>query len=64
MHKIIPSVDYNRWLKHLDNKSNEPTNQNSLKVPMLVCQHKGKRYIPILAGGGKEASPLTINDNV
>ena len=27
-HKIIPSVDYNYWLKRLDTQLNEPANQN------------------------------------
>ena len=26
VHKIIPSVDYNKRLKHLDTQLNEPTN--------------------------------------
>ena len=34
--KITPSVDYNQWLNRLDTKLNEPTNQNSLKVPEVV----------------------------
>ena len=33
IHKITPSVDYDKWLKHLDNQLHEPTNQNSIKVP-------------------------------
>ena len=32
MHKIAPSVDYNKWLKRLNTKLNEPTNLNSVKV--------------------------------
>ena len=36
IHKIIPTVDYNLWLKRLDIQLNEPTNQNSLKVPKVV----------------------------
>ena len=35
-HKIISSVDYNYWLKHLDTQPNELTIQNSLKVPKVV----------------------------
>ena len=30
-HKIIPSVDYNKWLKRLDTQLNKPTNQNLTK---------------------------------
>ena len=32
--KITPSVDYNQWLKRLDNQLNEPTNQS----PKLLSQ--------------------------
>ena len=31
-YKIISSVDYNYWLKRVDTQSNEPINQNSIKV--------------------------------
>ena len=30
------SVDYNWWLKRLNNQLNEPTNQNSIKVSKIV----------------------------
>ena len=30
MHKITPSVDYNKWLKRKDTQLIEPTNQNSI----------------------------------
>ena len=36
--KITPSVDYNQWLKHLDTQLEEPTNQNSIKVPKFQQQ--------------------------
>ena len=36
IHKIIPSVDYNYWLKRFDTQQNEPTNQNSINVPKVV----------------------------
>ena len=35
-----PSIDYNYLLKCLDNELNEPTNQNSIKVPKVVRQRK------------------------
>ena len=35
IHKITHSVDYNYWLKRLDNQLNEATNQNSIKVPKV-----------------------------
>ena len=28
IHKITPSVDYNKWLQHLDTQLNKPTNPN------------------------------------
>ena len=36
IHKITHSVDYNWWLKRLDNQLNEPTNQTSIRVPKVV----------------------------
>ena len=32
IHKIIPTVDYNCWLKHLNTQLNKPTNKNLTKV--------------------------------
>ena len=32
----ISSLDYNKWLKHLDTQLNEPTNQNAIKVTKVV----------------------------
>ena len=34
--KITPSVDYNEWLKRLNNQLNEPTNQNIIKVSKVI----------------------------
>ena len=31
-----PSVDSNYWLKRFNTQLNDPTNQNSLKVPKVV----------------------------
>ena len=36
IHKIAPTVDYNLWLKRLDTQLNEPSNQDSIKVPKVV----------------------------
>ena len=36
IHKITPSVDDKLGLKRLDTQINEPSNQNSLKVPKIV----------------------------
>ena len=33
IHNITPSVHFYQWLKRLDTQFNEPTNQNSIKVP-------------------------------
>ena len=35
IHKSIPSVGYNQWLKCLNTHLNELTNQNSMKVPKV-----------------------------
>ena len=35
-HKITPYVYYNWWLKRFDTQPNEPTNQNSIKVLLVV----------------------------
>ena len=35
-HKKKPSMDYNQWLKRSDTQNNEPTNQNRIKVPIVV----------------------------
>ena len=40
--KITPPVDYNKCLKRLDTQQNEPTNQNSLKVPKVVKPNNKK----------------------
>ena len=36
IHKIIPSIDYNWWLKRLDTQLNKTTNKNPLKVPEVI----------------------------
>ena len=37
IHNNYPSIDYNKWLKRLnDTQLNEQTNQKSLKVPKVV----------------------------
>ena len=36
IHKINPCVDYNYLLKRLNTELNEPTNQNSIKIPKVV----------------------------
>ena len=35
IHKYSPSVDYNYLLNFLDTQIDEPTNQNSIKVPKV-----------------------------
>ena len=44
-HKVIPSVDYNYWLKQLDTQLNEPTNQNSMKVSKVVTPTNKKKNL-------------------
>ena len=44
------SVDYNKWLKRLDTKLNEPTNQNSTKVTIVVIDLKSY-YITLRTSG-------------
>ena len=36
IHKITPSVVYSLWMRRLGTQLNEPTNQNSIKVPKVV----------------------------
>ncbi len=43
--KIILCVDYNLLLKRLDTHINEPTNQNSIKVPKVIKQQKKKTLL-------------------
>ena len=45
IHNITPAVDYNYWLKCMNNtKLKEPTNQNSIKVPNNVKPTNKKHY--------------------
>ena len=44
VHKINSSVDYNKWLKLLDTRLNEPTNQKSIKVTKAV-KHMNKKTL-------------------
>ena len=44
VHKITPSLDYNKWLKRLDTHFNEPTNQNLIKVKKLLGQQIRKSF--------------------
>ena len=36
IHKITPSLDYNKWLKRLDTQLYAPTYQKIMKVPKVV----------------------------
>ena len=42
IHKINTSVDYNKWLKHLDTQLNALNNQNPIKVSKVVRPTKKK----------------------
>ena len=44
IHKIIPFVDYNSWLKRLDTQLIELSNQNSVKVSKVIELTNKKRY--------------------
>ena len=44
VHKINPSVDYNKWLKLLDTRLNKPTNRNLIKVSKDV-NHMNKKTL-------------------
>ena len=35
IHKIIPYVDYHKWLKCVYNQLKKASNQNSVKVPKV-----------------------------
>ena len=48
IHKIIPSVDQNKWLKRLNTQLNEPTDQNSLQSPKLLGQRIRKHQYKTL----------------
>ena len=43
IHKITPIVYYIWWLKRKHTQLNEPTNQNSIKVPKVVKPSNKKR---------------------
>ena len=45
LHKITSSVNYNQLLKRFDTQINEPTNQNSTKVPKVVKVTKNKTLL-------------------
>ena len=45
IHKINNSVDYNKWLKRLETKLIEPTNENLIKVPNVFKLRNKKNVI-------------------
>ena len=48
INKITYFVNINWWLKRLDTQINEPTNQNSIKVPKIVKPTNKKNYYKTL----------------
>ena len=44
IHKLIPSVDYNLWLKRLDSQLNEPKTSKFKKGPKVVKPMNKKRF--------------------
>ena len=64
--KITP-VDYTQWLKRLDTQLNEPTNQNSIKVPKVVKLTNKKHYYKTLGASdviNSPLSPLSLDTNI
>ena len=59
IHKIYPYVDYNWWLKRMGTQRNEPTNQNSIKIPIVVKPMNRKRYYKTL-GNSVIMSPPSL----
>ena len=46
------SVDEDKWLKRLNNQLNEPTNQNSIKVPKVVKRCQENVILRLVCLGG------------
>ena len=59
LHKITPSVDYNKRLKRFDTQLNKPTIQNLIKVSKMVKLINCKRYHETL-GTSVINNPLTF----
>ena len=56
IHKINPSLVCNKWLKRLDIQLNEPTNQNSLKVPKVANSINKKTFLKTLGTSDKQSN--------
>ena len=54
IHKIPPSVDFNKWLKRLDIQLDKPTNQISLKDSKVVSYRIRRRYYNTLGTSVKK----------
>ena len=48
INKISPFVNYNQWLKRLDNQLNKPANQNPIDSPKLLSQQIRDHYYKTL----------------
>ena len=46
IHKITTSLGYNKLLKCLSTQLNEPSNQNSIKVPKVVSKPVNVPFLP------------------
>ena len=45
IHKITPSIGYDKWFKRFGTQLNESTNQNSIKVSKVVKPKNKKNII-------------------
>ena len=55
----LHSVDYNQWLKRLDNQPNKPTNLNSIKIAKVVKPMNNKTLFKTL-GTSVINSPMSL----
>ena len=58
IHKIIPSVDYDYWLKLLDTQLNKYIHQNSFKVPKVVMLTNKKSLALKTLGTSVKKQPI------
>ena len=64
IHKIIPSVVQNYWLKRFNTQLNESDNENSLSSLKFLRQRMRKRYYRALGTSviNRPLSPLTLHN--
>ena len=59
LHEIIPSVDYNLWLKRLHTQLNESMNQDLIKVPKVVKTQQIRKHYYKTLGTSAINSPMS-----